>query len=281
LNEGVGRSFKVAGVQMASVQERDKNLAKAATLVHLAAGEGAGIVALPQLFNTPWFPSAIDPAGFGLAEREDGPTISSVRELASRHGVTIIASIFEEDSGSYFNTAFVIGADGSVSGRYRKIHVPQLPLWEERAYFSPGDLGFPVFKTPLANIGVQLCWDVFFPEGFRTLALKGADVVFCPTASAFYHSHKKWERAIGAAAHANGMFIVRINRVGREPHQEFYGRSFAVGPDGEFITTPSGASDGVVMADIDLAEIAGVRNEWVFLKDRRPAEYGAVTEEER
>ena len=118
------------------------------------------------------------------------------------------------------------------------MHIPELPLWEEKAYFKPGDLGFPVFKTPFATIGVQICWDIFFPEGFRILALKGAEIVFAPTASAFYHSHRKWERAIAAASHANGIYIFRVNRTGREEKQEFYGRSFCVGPDGEFTTKP-------------------------------------------
>ncbi|MBI1910788.1 MAG: acyltransferase [Deltaproteobacteria bacterium] len=272
------KTLKISGIQLFPTTDKEKNLSKAAMLIELAAGEDAKIISLPQLFNTRWFPASIDKSNLELAEKEDGRAITFVREVAAKHGVVLIAPIFEEDDGKYYNTAFVIGPDGNIIGKYRKVHVPQLPLWEERAYFSPGDLGFPVFKTPFGNIGVQICWDIFFPEGFRILALKGAQIVFAPTASAFEHSQKKWERAIAAAAHANGTFIFRLNRVGKEEKQEFYGRSFCVGPDGEFLEKPSGSSEGVVLAEIDLAELATVRNEWVFLKDRRPEEYKEILE---
>ena len=275
------RIVRTAGIQLSSGADLERNLKKAAGLIELAAEEGAKIVTLPQLFNTRFFPSVIDRDSFSLAEEEGGRTIGFLKELALRRGVYIIASIFENCNGSFFNTAFAIGPSGEIAGKYRKVHVPQIPLWEERAYFKPGDLGFPVFDTPWAKVGVQICWDVFFPEGFRTLALKGAEVVLCPTASAFLHSRKAWERALSAAAHANGIFIFRVNRVGKEERQEFYGRSFCAGPDGDFVVKPCGASAGVVIADIDLSEIGRVRSEWVFLKDRRPEEYGALTEKTR
>ncbi len=270
------RVLKVAGIQLAATEDRGKNLAKAGMLIELAAVQDAKIIALSQLFGLRWFPRAIDKANFSLAEREDGPSVTMLRERAARHNVALVAPVFEEDNGAYYNTAFVIGPDGGIIGKYRKMHVPQLPLWEEKAYFSPGNLGFPVFETPFARIGVQLCWDVFFPEGFRILALKGAEVVFAPTASAFDHSHRKWERAICASAHANGVFIMRVNRVGKEEKQLFYGRSFCARPDGEFVEKPSGPSEGVVLADIDLGEVSSTRNEWVFLKDRRPSEYKEI-----
>ncbi len=273
------RIIKTAGIQIAPTGDGEKTLKKTGELVALAAGEGAAIVALPELFNTPWFPSAIDKTNFALAEDEDGRTITSLRETASKKKVIIVATVFEKDGSDHFNTAFILGDDGSIIGKYRKVHVPGIPLWEEKSYFKPGDLGFPVFKTPLATIGVQICWDVFFPEGFRVLALKGAEIIFTPTASAFYHSHKKWERAISAAAHSNGLFIFRVNRVGEEAQQEFYGRSFCMKPDGEFLMPPSGASEGIVLADIDLSVIDSTRQEWVFLKDRRPSEYGLIAEE--
>lgn len=272
------RIIKIAGLQLASSPDREKNLTKAALLVKLAVQEGAKVLSLPQLFNTRWFPATIDPRNFSLAEPESGPTITYLREAAERNGVVLIAPIFEEDGGDYFNSAFVIGTKGEIIGKYRKMHVPQIPLWEEREYFKPGNLGFPVFDTPFGRIGVQLCWDIFFPEGFRILALKGAEIIFAPTASAFEHSHKKWERAISAAAHSNGVFILRVNRVGKEEKQEFYGRSFCAGPDGEFISKPSGTSEGVVLADVDLSDMNTVRNEWVFLKDRRPEEYKEILE---
>ncbi len=270
------RKLTIAGIQMSSGKNLGDNLKKAGSLITLCADKGAKIITLPQLFNRPWFPAAVDKDNFALAESEDGESISFLRDLADKADVVLIASIFEKEGPDYFNTAFVLGPDGGIIGKYRKIHVPQIPLWEERSYFSPGNLGFPVFKTPYATIGVQLCWDVFFPEGFRVLALKGAEVVFTPTASAFFHSAKKWERAISAAAHANGIFIFRANRVGAEEEQEFYGRSFCVRPDGEFISAPSGASEGIILSEIELADIAAARSSWVFLKDRRPSEYEEI-----
>lgn len=271
------RKIKTAGVQLAPGADRERNLAKAGMLVEVAAGEGAKIIALPQLFSLPWFPATIDRKNMALAEDCSGPTCAFLIETAKRLDVVLIGSLFEEDGGRYFNTAVVVGPTG-VIGKYRKVHVPQIPLWEERAYFSPGDLGFPVFETPYGKIGVQLCWDIFFPEGFRILALKGAEMVFAPTASAFEHSHKKWERAISAAAHANGFFVFRVNRVGKEEKQEFYGKSFCCGPDGEMIDSPSGQSEGVIIAEADFSEVAAVRKEWVFLKDRRPGIYSEISE---
>lgn len=270
------RKIKIAGIQLASLPERERNISKADMLVELAANEGAKIIALPPLFSSPWFPAAIDNRNFAFAEKEDGPTVSFLKEAAARYEAVIIGGVFEEDGEKYYNTAYVAGPDGLI-GKYRKVHVPQIPLWEERAYFSPGDLGFPVFETPWGRIGVLICWDVFFPEGWRVLALKGAELVVALTASAFEHSHKKWERAISAAAHANGFFVLRVNRVGKEEKQEFYGRSFSAGPDGEFVEKPSGSSEGIVITELDLGAVAEVRSEWVFLKDRRPGEYMDIT----
>ena len=274
----MNKSLIVAGIQLAPTHEKKRNIKKAGSLIEIAASEGARIIALPQLFNTGWFPASIDKSNFSLAEEADGQTITSLSETAVKTKSVLIAPIFEKEGERFFNTAFIIGPTGEVLGKYRKVHVPQIPLWEERSYFAPGDLGFPVFKTDVATIGVQLCWDTFFPEGFRLLALKGAEIIFVPTGAAFFHSHKKWERAIAAAAHSNSLFIMRINRVGAEGPQEFYGRSFTVRPDGEFVSEPSGASEGVVLSQIDLSDIATTRAEWVFLKDRRPELYEGITE---
>lgn len=266
----------IAGVQMSSRGSLGENLKKAGELIGIAADKGAKIIVLPQLFNLPWFPFEVNKEHFSLAEGDDGESITAMREAAAKNNVVIIASIFEKADEDYYNTAFVLGEKGSLTGKYRKVHVPQIPLWEERSYFKPGNLGFPVFKTPYATIGVQLCWDVFFPEGFRVLALKGAEVVFAPTASAFLHSRQKWERAIAAAAHANGIFIFRANRVGEEGEQDFYGRSFCVRPDGEFLAAPSGASEGIILSELELKDISTARSSWVFLKDRRPNEYREI-----
>ncbi|MFZ3073095.1 MAG: nitrilase-related carbon-nitrogen hydrolase [Thermodesulfobacteriota bacterium] len=266
---------KTAGIQMAPSLDRDETLKRVEGLVTLASENGAQIISLPELFSLPWFPYKIDDAAFSLAEGEDGPTVSFVRDISEKTGTAIIAPIFEKAGDDYFNTAFVV-EKGKILGKYRKIHVPQIPLWEERSYFKAGDLGFPVFKTSFATIGALLCWDVFFPEAFRVLTLKGAEVVFAPTASAFLHSSAKWETAIQAASHANGIFVFRVNRTGKEEKQEFYGRSFCLGPDGEFVTKPAGAAEGVILADMDLNAINEVRNVWLFLKDRRPENYKEI-----
>ncbi len=271
------RVVKAAGIQLVPAPTREKSVEKAASLVTLAAEEGAGIICLPQLFSLPWFPHKIDKEAFALAEPGDGPTLTALRELAQGLKVVLVVPLFEKDGSEHFSTAFIIGTGGEVIGKYRKVHVPQIPLWEERAYFRPGDLDFPVFETPFCRIGVQICWDVFFPEGMRILALKGAEVVFAPTAAGFYHSHEKWERAIQAASHANGFFIFRVNRVGKEPKQDFYGRSFCAGPDGEFVVKPAGASEGIIIAELDFGEVSAARGEWVFLKDRRPENYALLS----
>ena len=267
----------VAAIQVTPPKEGGSNLARVRELIALASERGARIVSLPALFNSHWFPYKIDDSQLpGGAEEEDGETVTFLKEVASETGVMIVAPIAERDGGKYYNTAFLIGSGGEVVGKYRKVHVPQIPLWEERSYFTPGD-DLPVFDTPYGKIGILICWDIFFPEAFRVLALKGADIVFTPTASAFRHSYRKWERAIGAAAHANGLYIVRVNRIGKEAKQDFYGRSFCVRPDGDFVDEPAGEQEGIVLADIDIGEAANIRKEWVFMGDRRPEIYGDIT----
>ena len=275
------KKIKIAGVQMSCAGETEKNLSKAAMLVEIAAAEGASIVTLPQLFNSLWFMHSIDEANFELAESEDGPSVTAMREAALRNRCNVIAPIFEVYEGSYYSTAFVIGDDGELVGKYRKLHIPKLALWEEQAYFKPGDLGLPVFKLAQATIGVLVCWDIFFPEAWRVLALKGAEVVFAPTASAYEHSRKKWERAIRSAAHANGIFAMRVNRSGKEEKQDFYGGSFCAGPDGDYVVKPSGSLDGVVVAETNLADISIVRGEWSFLDGRMVEAYKGILENKK
>lgn len=275
------KKIKIAGVQMVASPETDKNLSKAAMLIDIAAADGASIVALPQLFNTRWFMHSIDKANFELAESEDGPSITKMREAALKNKCAVIAPIFEVYDNNYYSTAFVIGEDGELIGKYRKIHIPKLPLWEEREYFKPGDLGLPIFKTRNATIGVLICWDIFYPEAWRVLALKGAQIVFAPTASAYEHSRKKWERAIQSAAHANGIFAMRVNRTGKEEKQEFYGGSFCAGPDGDFVVKPGGALEGVVVAETNLADIDIVRREWAFMEGRAIEAYKEILENKR
>lgn len=269
------RAVKIAGIQFEPFSDVTLSVSKACELIRLAASKGGKIICLSQLFANRWFPKSIEKSAFDLAEDEEGFIITTLREVALEVGVVIIAPIFEKDinSGDYFSTAFVIGTRGEIIGKYRKLHIPQLPFWEEKSYFKKGDLGLPVFDTPFGKIGVLLCWDVFYPDAFRVLAEGGAEIVFTPTASAYYHARLKWERAIQASAHINGFFVFRVNRAGKEKRQTFYGRSFCTRPDGEFLIKPTGSSEGIVLAEVDLNEISSVKNDWAFANDRREEEY--------
>ncbi len=266
-------TVKVAGVQMACGEDRDRNLAKAVELGRMAAGHGARLICYQQLPSTAWFPRERDERHFALAEGEDGPTLEALRPVALAAAVTLVCPLFERaPDGACYNTAMVIGPSGELLGKYRKVHVPDLPLWEERYYFRPGDTGFPVFESQGLRFGVQLCWDNFFPEGTRRLALGGAELVFAPNAAAFATT-RRWETVLAANAIVNNLYVFRVNRVGHEPRQDFYGRSACFGPDGEFLLPPSGMHDGVIMAEVDPAAVRAARSEWSFLRDRRPEAY--------
>jgi len=265
--------LKLAGIQISCSEERERNVEKALKFARIAAEKGAHIVCFQELFMTHWFPKEVSDHHFLLAETIEGPSMARMRQFSKETGVAMVCPIFEkEDENVFYNSAVVIDAGGEILGCYRKNHVPQIPLWEERYYFSPGDLGFPVFRTKFAMIGVQICWDNFFPEGARILALKGAQIIFSPTAAAFA-SHKKWETVISTHAISNGLFMFRVNRVGSEEKQDFYGRSFCVSPEGELLGEPAGMREGIILIDVDLKEIDKVRKEWPFLKDRRPDVY--------
>jgi N-carbamoylputrescine amidase len=268
--------LKIAGIQMFADEDKGKNIKKAKELISIAAENGAKIVCLGELFSTRWFPREANKELLTLAEDENGETIRSISQYAKENNIVIISPIFEKDAdGKYYNSAFIIDDDGIILGKYRKIHIPQIPLWEEKFYFSPGNLGFPVFKTKYANIGIQICWDNFFPEGSRILALKGAEIIFAPTAAAFA-THYKWQTVISANAIVNGIFIFRINRVGKEEKQHFYGKSFCVSPEGELLDIPSGVGEGIVFVTVDFKEINLVRREWSFMKDRREEIYKEI-----
>lgn len=270
--------LKIAGIQIHGSAEKEKNLEKARRMARIAADRGAKMICFPELFSAPWFPMDIRAENFSLAEEVPGLTTEMMQQLARELEVVFILPLFEKDAcGLHFNTAVVVDADGRVVGKYRKIHVPQIPLWEEKAYFHPGDLGFPIFDTRFGRVGVQICWDNFFPEGSRILALKGAEVIFAPTAAAFA-SHEKWEKVICANAATNGVFIFRINRVGKESKQHFYGKSFCASPEGDLVDQPSGSQEGVILTEIDLAEIERTRRVWTFMRDRRPELYGEILE---
>ena len=268
--------IKLAGIQISCIEEKEKNIEKATKFLQIAAERGANLICFQELFGTHWFPKEMNPGHFLLAEMPNGPTVMRMQKLAKAYGVVLICPIFERDGEAYYNSAVVIDAGGEILGSYRKVHVPQIPLWEERFYFSSGNLGFPVFKTKYASIGVQICWDNFFPEGSRILALKGAQIILSPTAAAFA-SQEKWRTVISSNAMTNGVFIFRVNRVGSEEKQDFYGKSFCVSPEGELMDKPSGMKEGIAFIDIDLKNIDRVRKEWPFLKDRRPENYQGIS----
>jgi N-carbamoylputrescine amidase len=265
----------LAGIQTSCCEEKERNIEKAVKFTQIAIEKGAQIICFQELFTTHWFPREMNQRYFSLAEKIDGFTITRMQKLAEAYKVVLICPIFEIEEDSFYNSAIVIDADGEVLGSYRKIHVPQIPLWEERYYFSPGNHGFPVFNTKFAPISVQICWDNFFPEGSRILALKGAKIIFSPTAAAFA-SQRKWETVISSNAIANGVYIFRVNRVGSEEKQDFYGRSFCISPEGELLDKPTGMKDSIALIEIDLKNIDKVRKEWPFFKDRRPEIYPEI-----
>jgi N-carbamoylputrescine amidase len=270
----------LAGIQTYCCEEKEKNLEKAVKYSEIAIDKGANIICFQELFTTRWFPKEMDRRHFSYAERIDGPSITRMQELARTNQIVLVCPIFEmEEEKAFYNSAVIIDAGGEILGVYRKIHVPQIPLWEERYYFSPGNLGFPVFRTRFAALGVQICWDNFFPEGSRVLALKGAQIIFSPTAAAFA-SQKRWETVISGNAIANGIYIFRVNRVGSEEKQDFYGRSFCISPEGDFMDKPTGMKEGIVLIDIDLNSIDKVRKEWPYFKDRRPEVYKEIVDKQ-
>ena len=270
--------MKLAGIQFSCHEEKERNIEKAVRLARIAVEKGAQVICFPELFTNPWFPREMGKRHFSFAEKLDGLSVTPMQNLAKEYGVVFICPIFEEAEDGFFNSAVIIDAGGEILGRYRKIHVPQIPLWEERFYFLPGNLGLPVFRTKFAVIGVQICWDNFFPEGSRILALKGAQIIFSPTAAAFA-SQKKWETIISSNAISNGVYIFRVNRVGSEEKQDFYGRSFCVSPEGELLDTPTGMKEGIALLDVNLKDIEKVRREWPFFRDRRPEIYEEIVKE--
>lgn len=271
--------MKLAGIQTSCSENKEKNLEKAMRLAQIASEKGAHIICFQELFTTHWFPKEIDKSHFTLAERMDGSSMVKMQKLAKEYEVVLVCPIFEEDdTNDFYNSAVVIDAGGEILGVYRKIHVPQIPLWEEKYYFHPGNLGFPVFKTKYATIGVQICWDNFFLEGSRILALKGAQIIFSPTAAAFA-SQRRWETVISSNAISNGVYIFRVNRVGSEERQDFYGKSFCVSPEGELLDEPTGMKEGIALINADLKMIDQVRKEWPFFKDRRPEVYKEILKE--
>jgi beta-ureidopropionase len=258
----------------------DKHIA----FIEEAGRKGVQILCLQELFYGPYFCAEQKTKWYAMVEKvPDGPTTKLMQEHARKFNMAIVVPVYEEEmTGVYYNTAAVIDADGSYLGKYRKHHIPQVdPGFWEKFYFRPGNLGYPVFKTRYATIGVYICYDRHFPEGARVLGLNGAEIVFNPSATVAGLSEYLWELEQPAHAVANGYFVGAINRVGREAPWnigEFYGKSYYCNPRGRIIAQASRDKDELVIADLDLDMIKEVREVWQFFRDRRPDSYKAIVE---
>jgi N-carbamoylputrescine amidase len=266
-----------------------ENVDKAISFIRKAASQGAKIVSLQELFTTQYFCQKEDHKYFAFAEAIPGPTTKRLSEIAKELDMVIVASLFEKRAaGLYHNTAAIIDADGTFLGKYRKMHIPDDPLFYEKFYFTPGDLGFKSWKTRYGTIGVCVCWDQWFPETARLTALSGAEILFYPTAIGWHPSekahygvrqHSSWETIQRAHAIANGCFVAVPNRVGHEAPDggdglEFWGQSFVADPSGQIIGKASNDQEEVLIADIDLKQLDQQRTHWPFLRDRRIDAYG-------
>ena len=251
-------------------------------LIDKAARQKVKILCLQELFYGPYFCAEQETKWYHLTERvPDGPTVTLMRKLAKKHRMVIVAPIYEEDQpGIYYNTAAVIDADGTFLGKYRKTHIPHCkPGFWEKFYFRPGNLGYPVFETAYAKVGVYICYDRHFPEGARALGLNGAEIVFNPSATVAGLSEYLWKLEQPAHAVANGYFVGAINRVGTEAPWnigEFYGSSYFCDPRGQILAEGPRDKDAVVVADLNLDLIEEVRTVWQFYRDRRPDAYGSL-----
>jgi N-carbamoylputrescine amidase len=284
MNKG---KINIALIQHPCGIDQDANVNEAVRLIREAAGKGARIICTQELFKGQYFPQTIDYTKYDWAEPIPGPTTNRMQALAKELGVVIITSVYEYAmDGVYFNTVVVFDADGANLGKYRKTHIPEGPQYIEKYYFTPGDLGYPVFKTKFGTIGVLICWDEWFPEPSRILALKGADVVFYPSAigsepdNPDLDTSQSWVDAVKAHGIHNNMYIAAVNRVGREEsvegHMDFYGRSFISDPWGNMVTEARTKDSEVVMAEIDLDEIKRSRDILQFHRDRRVDLYGEI-----
>jgi N-carbamoylputrescine amidase len=273
-------------VQMACASDPAANLRTAVTRIADAARQGAQIVCLQELFRSRYFCQKEDAAVFDLAEPIPGPSTDALGRAAADNGVAVIGSVFEHRApGLYHNTAVIIDADGSLRGRYRKMHIPDDPLYYEKYYFTPGDLGFQSFTVRRTQVGALVCWDQWFPEAARLTALKGAHILFYPTAIAWHPAekaefgvaqHEAWELIQRSHALANGVFVAVANRVGREDNLEFWGASFVADPFGRVLARASHDREEVVIARCDLGLIDHTRRNWPFLRDRRVDAYAGL-----
>jgi N-carbamoylputrescine amidase len=268
------------------------NLRRTLALAEKAARRGANIICTQELFRSQYFCQAEKHEYFRLAEPIPGPSSRAFQALARKHGVVVIASLFERRAaGLYHNTAVIFDADGRMVGRYRKMHIPDDPLYYEKFYFTPGDTGFRAWDTRFGRIGVLICWDQWYPEGARLTALQGAEILFYPTAIGWHpgekaehgaRQHGAWETIQRAHAVANGCYVAAVNRIGTERPEggdgiEFWGQSFVAGTSGEILAKAGTDREEVMLVPIDLAQVETTRTHWPFLRDRRIDAYGDIT----
>src|SRR5664280_3096183 len=286
------QTVKLGLIQTTGSADPDVNLKKTLALAGRAAERGAQIICTQELFRSQYFCQREDHKNFKLAEPVPGPTTDAFCQLAKKHQLVVIASLFEKRAaGVYHNTAAIIDSDGSLLGIYRKMHIPDDPLFYEKFYFTPGDLGFKAWPTRYGKIGVLICWDQWYPEAARLTALQGAQILFYPTAIGWHprekkrsgaHQHEAWEIIQRSHAVANGCYVATANRVGLErpaggPGIEFWGQSFVAGTSGEVLAKAGVDEEKVLLATVDLAEVDATRTHWPFLRDRRIDAYGDLT----
>src|SRR3954454_6179143 len=292
------RPFHVALVQMRCSTDSDANVRRACAALREAAGRGAQVACLPELFRTQYFCQVEDSSLFDLAEPIPGPTTEALAAVARETGMVVVGSIFERrTAGVYHNTAVVLDADGSLRGRYRKMHIPDDPLYYEKYYFTPGDLGFQAVDTDVGRIGTLVCWDQWYPEGARLTALQGAEVLFYPTAIGWHPAEKEefgaaqydaWQTIQRAHAIANGVYVAAVNRVGHENGDvlgnradgaglQFWAGSFLADPFGRIIAKASHEKEELIVGEVDLALLEDTRRNWPFLRDRRIDAYSPIT----
>jgi N-carbamoylputrescine amidase len=284
--------FSVGLVQMSCSADPNENLEKIRWKIREAAANGAQVVCTQELFRSQYFCRDENFENFALAECIPGPSTDALCPLAKELGVVVIASLFEKRTqGLYHNTAVVIGDDGELKGLYRKMHIPDDPLFFEKFYFTPGDLGFPNFETRFGQLGVLVCWDQWYPEGARLSSLKGANILFYPTAIGWHPSEKAqygaaqldaWRTIQRAHAIANGVYVAAINRVGFEgpPDHglEFWGSSFLADPFGQIVTEAGTSDETILVGEVDPRRMDEVRRNWPFLRDRRIDAYGQLNQ---
>lgn len=289
----VEQSVKVGVVQMRMSENPDENMEKALAMTREAIGKGAEVVCLPELFRSRYFCQTEDADFFALAEPIPGPSTAAFEQVAAESGAAILVSLFERRAaGLYHNTLAVIDGKKGYVGKYRKMHIPDDPRFYEKFYFTPGDLGFRAFTTEKASLGTLICWDQWYPEAARLTALKGAEILFYPTAIGWHPEEKDavgaaqylaWETMQRSHAVANGCFVVAVNRAGFEPDPasdggiEFWGQSFIAAPDGHIVHKAPQDEDYVFVEELDLGAVATMRHGWPFFRDRRIDAYEGIT----